>query len=86
MLAATVNPLMPAGYDLLWTVVLVATFALTATALWQALRSPAHTGGQQLLWAAVIVVAPVAGALAWFVLRSPLRQRAAKRADGSSVG
>lgn len=62
------NPLLPAGYDVVWTVVLVALLTLTVSALWQALRSKAHTCGQQLLWALLIVVAPVLGSLAWFVL------------------
>ena len=53
---------------------LVGVLALTVTALWQALRSRAHTGGEQLLWALVIVVAPVLGSIAWFVLgRAPRR-------------
>ena len=69
----TENPLLPAGYDVVWTLVLVGLAALTVAALWQALRSKAHTGGQQLLWALVIVVAPVLGSLAWFVLRRPRR-------------
>lgn len=68
------NPLLPAGYDIAWTLVLVSVLALTVTALWQALRSRAHTGGEQLLWALVIVVAPVLGSIAWFVLgRAPRR-------------
>jgi len=72
-----VNPLLPAGYDVAWTAIVVALAALTATALWQALRSRAHSGGQQLLWALVILAAPVLGALAWFVLGRPKRRSAA---------
>lgn len=67
------DPLLPAGYDVVWTLVLVGLAALTVAALWQALRSKAHTGTQQLLWALVIVVAPVLGSLAWFVLGRPRR-------------
>lgn len=68
MLAATMNPLLPAGYDLIWSGVVVVLLAVTVLALWQALRSKAHTGGQQLLWALVIVAVPMLGAIAWFVL------------------
>lgn len=83
--AAAADPLMPTGYDVLWTVVLLATLALAGTALWQALRSSAHTGTQQLLWAVVIVVAPVLGALAWFVLGRHARPAARERADSRSA-
>lgn len=65
------NPLIPAGYDILWSVIVVAVVALTITALLQALRSKAYTGGQQLLWALLIVAAPVLGSLVWFVLGRP---------------
>lgn len=73
MLMQLPNPLMPAGYDLAWTLIVIAVLALMLTALWQALRSKAHTGGQQLLWALVILIAPVVGSLAWFVLGRPKR-------------
>uniref|UniRef100_UPI003F50B0C4 PLDc N-terminal domain-containing protein n=1 Tax=Agrococcus chionoecetis TaxID=3153752 RepID=UPI003F50B0C4 len=79
MIAAAANPLLPAGYDLLWTAVLVVTLALLATALWQALRSPAHSGTEQLLWALLIVAAPVLGALAWFALGRQRRHAAPPR-------
>ncbi|MCH1883711.1 PLDc N-terminal domain-containing protein [Agrococcus sp. ARC_14] len=68
VLAELPNPLLPATYDIVWSLIVVAVLALMLTALWQALRSKAHTGGQQLLWALLIVLAPVLGALAWFVL------------------
>lgn len=65
------NPLLPAYYDLVWSGIVVAVLALTATAIWQALRSKDYSGGQQLMWALLIVVVPVLGALAWFVLSRP---------------
>lgn len=71
MISQLPNPLLPASYDLIWSGVVVVVLALMVTALWQALRSKAHTGGQQLMWALVIVVAPVVGAIAWFVLGRP---------------
>lgn len=68
LLTESPNPLLPAHYDIVWTLILGAVLALMLTALWQALRSKAHTGVEQLLWALVILVAPVLGPLAWFAL------------------
>lgn len=66
------NPLLPASYDLIWSGVIVVVLALVVTALWQALRSKAYSGGQQLMWALLIVAVPVLGAIAWFVLGRPM--------------
>lgn len=84
-MSAAVNPLVPAGYDVMWTVVLITALVLSVTALWQALRSPSHTGTQQLLWALIVLVAPVLGALAWFVLGRRARPAADARSDPRSV-
>lgn len=65
------NPQLPASYDLVWSGIVVVVLALMATAIWQALRSKHYSGGQQLMWALLIVVVPVLGALAWFVLGRP---------------
>ncbi|WP_241248974.1 PLD nuclease N-terminal domain-containing protein [Agrococcus sp. KRD186] len=70
------NPLLPAGYDLIWSGIVLVVVVLAVTALWQALRSKHYSGGQQLMWALLIVVAPVLGALAWFVLGRPSRATA----------
>ena len=83
-MSTAVNPLLPAGYDVMWTVVLLAALVLTAIALWQALRSPAHTGTQHLLWALIILVAPLLGALAWFVLGRQPRQSGSTRLGNRS--
>lgn len=61
------NPLIPAGYDVLWTVVmLVLAVAVIATlvsiARTASRMSPLMTFG----WVLVVILAPFLGVLAWF--------------------
>ena len=68
-LGLAVNPLLPAGYDILWTLIIAAVAALLFASAWQILRSPQLTGFQSLVWLAVVLALPVLGPFAWFVLR-----------------
>lgn len=69
MLLEVVNPLLPTGYDVIWTVVVLALLALAAIAIVQVLREPTLSGLGAALWLLVILALPVLGAVAWFVLR-----------------
>ncbi len=63
----TVNPLLPEGYDLVWSLVAVVPVVVFVVALVSVLMSPRYTAGGKLLWAVVLLTLPVIGALAWFV-------------------
>ncbi len=74
----TVNPLIPAAYDVVWAVVAVAIFALAVVALVSIWRSrSALTGTQALVWTLLVVLLPVFGAAAWFLAGHPRAQRSA---------
>ena len=75
------NPLLPAGYDVMWSLVLAVALALTVMALWQVLRSRKLTGVQAVVWALLIVALPVLGPIAWWILRPARDARAGDRAS-----
>jgi hypothetical protein len=64
----TPNPLIPAAYDLAWSGVLVIWLALLIVALLQIRRAPALTPTTRAIWVLVVLVGPVIGPLAWFVV------------------
>ena len=67
MLALTApNPLLPASYDIIWSIVVVAVLALMLTALWQILRAKSLTGVDAIVWVLVVLAMPVLGAILWF--------------------
>jgi uncharacterized membrane-anchored protein len=60
------NPLIPAGYDVAWSITTVLVIALTIVALVAQARSAKRlTPWQGLLWSALIVLVPVLGPIAW---------------------
>lgn len=64
-----VNPLLPAGYDVAWSVVMVAVVALWAVALVSLFRSAKRmTPGIGLVWALVVLLIPVLGSVAWLAV------------------
>jgi heme/copper-type cytochrome/quinol oxidase subunit 2 len=63
------NPLIPTAYDVVFSSVWVAVCAYTVIAVVSALRDRRVTGIRFLLWFLVIVLLPVIGPTAWFVLR-----------------
>lgn len=71
MLMQSPNPLMPAGYDLLWTLILVVIVVLAVTAVAQVLRTRSLRGIDAVLWVLVILVVPVLGSLLWFLVGRP---------------
>lgn len=65
----TSNPLLPAGYDIAWSIVVVLVFALAIVALISLARSAKRlTGAQALLWTLIVLLIPVLGPLAWLVI------------------
>ena len=67
-----VNPVLPTGYDALWTIAICALAALMlvalVTAAMSARRLPlSHT----ILWLVVILAVPVVGAVAWLAVGLP---------------
>lgn len=72
------NPLIPAAYDIVWSVVAVAIFAVAVVALVSIWRSrSALTGTQVLVWTLLVVLLPALGAAAWFLAGHPRAQRSA---------
>ncbi|WP_447949185.1 PLD nuclease N-terminal domain-containing protein [Microbacterium aurum] len=60
------NPLIPAGYDIVWSVIAVVLLALMILALVSLARSAKRLNGTQgLVWTLVVIFVPVIGPLAW---------------------
>lgn len=61
------NPLIPAGYDVLWTVVVVAFAVVVILALVSIGRAASRMSPLVTLgWALVVIFLPLVGPLAWF--------------------
>ncbi|WP_306232312.1 PLDc N-terminal domain-containing protein [Agrococcus beijingensis] len=73
MRTAVVNPLLPAGYDLVWTLVIATLAALAVVAALQVLRAKQLSGLEVAVWLLVIVALPVLGPVAWFITGRRLR-------------
>ncbi|WAB81319.1 PLDc N-terminal domain-containing protein [Microcella daejeonensis] len=72
----TANPMLPAGYDLLLTLVPIMMIALIAASLVSIAR---HSDGLSPLatavWSAVVLLAPLLGPAAWVLIgRAQVRQ------------
>jgi len=60
------NPILPAGYDIAWTIVPFLVIALVVVALVSLARTAKRlTSMQALIWALVTIFVPVVGPLAW---------------------
>ncbi|NHI15975.1 PLDc N-terminal domain-containing protein [Microbacterium excoecariae] len=63
------NPLVPAGYDIAWSVIVAAVIALTVIALIGLARSAKHlTALQAWIWTLLVLLVPVLGAVAWLAV------------------
>ena len=68
-MSAEHNPLIPAGYDIAWSVVTVVMIGLAIAALVVLARSAGRlTTPQALGWMLVILFVPVVGPLAWITI------------------
>jgi hypothetical protein len=74
------NPLIPAGYDIVWAVIAVLILALTITALFTLARSAGRLSPTQaLVWTLVVLFLPLVGPLTWLTIG----RRAAPAHSGS---
>lgn len=78
MLAA-VNPLLPVGYDVIWTIALAVIASLAVVAIAQLVRAKAVAGLEAAIWVLIILVLPVVGPIAWFAVRPDRRVERALR-------
>tara|TARA_R110002020_G_scaffold203551_6_gene407327 strand:+ start:2950 stop:3192 length:243 start_codon:yes stop_codon:yes gene_type:complete len=63
------NPLIPAGYDIAWSIVTVAAIVLIVVALISLARSAQRlTSLQALIWVLVVLFVPVLGSIAWMAV------------------
>lgn len=63
------NPLLPASYDLLWAIAFVAVVGLGVAAFVGISRRARSTPlAVSLVWIALVLLVPVLGPLAWFVV------------------
>jgi hypothetical protein len=69
---ASANPLIPTGYDILWSVVALVLFALVVAALISLVRNArALTTVQALVWTLLVLFVPLFGSLAWLFVGRP---------------
>ena len=68
-MSAEHNPLIPAGYDVAWSVVTIVVVGVAIAALVVLARSAGRlTTPQALGWTLVILFVPVVGPLAWLTI------------------
>jgi uncharacterized membrane protein YhaH (DUF805 family) len=76
MRGAVNNPLLPAAYDVTWSVVVIAVLLLMVVALISLSRTAKRiTQAQALVWTLVAIFVPVVGPLSWLFIG----RRAAKK-------
>lgn len=70
-----VNPLLPAAYDITWSLVALVPLVLTVIAAVLILMSPRYTVGGKALWVVAVFALPFLGAIAWFLTGRTARLR-----------
>jgi uncharacterized membrane protein YhaH (DUF805 family) len=69
MRGAVNNPLLPAAYDVTWSVVVIAVLLLMVVALISLSRTAKRiTQAQALVWTLVAIFVPVVGPLSWLFI------------------
>lgn len=63
----TINPLIPAGYDIAWSVAALVGVVLLVIALVSVGRDSSLTAGQRLVWVLLAIFLPVVGPVAWLL-------------------
>ena len=62
----SINPLLPTGYDVVWTAISILLVALVLVALVSIAQTAKRlTSAQALIWTLVTIVVPVVGPIAW---------------------
>lgn len=76
------NPLIPASYDIVWSVIAAAAIALIVAAFISLARTAKEMSGvQTLVWVLVVLLIPILGAAAWLFIG-----RRAQRTTGQPRG
>lgn len=71
------NPLLPAAYDIAWSLIAVVLVGLAVVALVSIARAAKRlTSGQALIWVLLVLFVPVAGPVAWLAIGRRAIQRA----------
>lgn len=76
------NPLLPAAYDVTWSVAVVTALALMIIALISIARTTQRiTSSQSLMWTLVAIFVPLVGPLSWLFIG----RRTARRVPGETA-
>lgn len=79
----SMNPILPTGYDIAWTMVLFLVIALIVVALVSLARTAKRlTSTQALIWALVTILVPVIGPVAWLSIGRRSGLADAQRREG----
>lgn len=71
-MSASVNPLLPTAYDLIWSGIVAVLLAVTVAAIVSIVRHAKQlSGASYVLWVLVVLLAPVLGVALWFVFGRP---------------
>ena len=63
------NPLLPAAYDIAWSVTAVAMLLLVVVVLFSIARTAELiTSSQALIWTLVVIFVPIVGPLSWLFI------------------
>lgn len=63
------NPLVPAGFDVVWSLIMLVTLAMLVASLVSLHRhSPRLTTTQALIWAITVILVPTLGSILWFAV------------------
>lgn len=77
------NPLLPATYDITWSVTVVVVLALMVVALISIARTANRvTSAHALIWTIVAIFVPLVGPLSWLFIG----RRSANRVRGDNAG
>lgn len=68
------EPMVPIGFDIAWTAMMVAWAVLTIAAIVSVFKADHRRRGGKFWWTALVVVFPILGALVWFALKAGRRQ------------
>ncbi|WP_280763329.1 PLD nuclease N-terminal domain-containing protein [Prescottella agglutinans] len=72
------NPTLPLSFDIRATLIMLTYVVLTVAALISIFRIRHDRAGSKFLWSALVIVLPLIGPAAWFLLGAPPLRRRAK--------
>lgn len=83
----SLNPLLPAWYDVVWSATMAVIFVLLVVSLISIARTDKSLSSfQSLVWTLVAILVPIVGPLAWLFIgrRSLVASRDARKARATS--